>query len=185
MIVEELALARGKVRLDVALVNETLSGFEIKSDVDSLERLPRQLSVYGRVLDELTLVTTPKHLDRSIEQIPSWVGILVASMPSKAVRLRTVRRPRRSPNTDPYVLAQLLWRSEALSLLESQGAADGVRSKSRHIIAQKIAETIPISSLKAAAADTLRTRSNWRWSHNTTTDSIHELADSRQTSSGD
>lgn len=39
VVIEELGLCRGQVRVDVSVVNGLLHGYEIKSDRDSLRRL--------------------------------------------------------------------------------------------------------------------------------------------------
>jgi hypothetical protein len=43
-------------RIDIAVVNGALHGFEIKSDSDSLARLAGQAEQYGRVFDFVTLI---------------------------------------------------------------------------------------------------------------------------------
>src|ERR1700674_1251921 len=46
VVIDELSLCQGDARVDMAVVNGSLSGYEIKSDRDTLTRLPRQLAVY-------------------------------------------------------------------------------------------------------------------------------------------
>lgn len=46
LVVDELDLC-GLTRVDVAVVNGHLSGFEIKGSTDSLRRLPGQVAVYS------------------------------------------------------------------------------------------------------------------------------------------
>ena len=41
-VVDELELLRGVVRVDVAVISDTLHGYEIKSASDNLIRLPNQ-----------------------------------------------------------------------------------------------------------------------------------------------
>src|SRR6266478_524890 len=53
---EELGLCGGRVRVDIAVVNGLLCGYEIKSDRDTLRRLSTQIDVYGKVLDRAILV---------------------------------------------------------------------------------------------------------------------------------
>src|SRR5690349_11086244 len=48
VLLEELGLSRGHVRVDIALVNGRLHGYEIKSDLDSLRRLSRQVELYSK-----------------------------------------------------------------------------------------------------------------------------------------
>jgi hypothetical protein len=42
LILEELGLKHGAARIDIAVVNGDLHGYELKSDSDTLSRLPRQ-----------------------------------------------------------------------------------------------------------------------------------------------
>jgi len=42
--VEEMGVWSGSVRIDIAIINGALTGYELKSDRDTLERLPRQLA---------------------------------------------------------------------------------------------------------------------------------------------
>ena len=62
LIVEELGIRQGAARVDVAVVNGSLHGYEIKSARDTLERLPKQSELYSSVFDTITLVTAENHL---------------------------------------------------------------------------------------------------------------------------
>src|SRR4051812_32014446 len=45
LVIDELGIAHAKARIDVAVINGCLHGFEIKSAADTLTRLPRQLEL--------------------------------------------------------------------------------------------------------------------------------------------
>ena len=62
LVLDELGLRHGVARVDVAVVNGYLHGFEIKSDSDTLDRLPSQVTIYNAVLDRATLVVGEKHI---------------------------------------------------------------------------------------------------------------------------
>src|SRR5208283_5148275 len=62
VIIEELGICRGRVRIDMAIVNGLFHGYEIKSDRDSLSRLFGQIDLYGKVLDRATLVVGDHHI---------------------------------------------------------------------------------------------------------------------------
>ena len=51
----------GTVRIDVAVLNGEMCGYEIKSDRDTLERLPFQIEIYSKEFDKLTLVVGRRH----------------------------------------------------------------------------------------------------------------------------
>src|ERR1700733_1041930 len=71
-ILHELRMPRPSGRVDIAVVNGRLAGFEIKSDFDSLSRLPRQVRAFSAVFDEMCVVTTPRHSADAKKIIPSW-----------------------------------------------------------------------------------------------------------------
>ena len=75
LVVDELGLCEGEARVDIAVVNGFIHGFEIKSERDTLERLPHQVEVYSLVLDRVTLVVAENHAAHAMEVIPDWWGV--------------------------------------------------------------------------------------------------------------
>ncbi len=67
----------GGCRADAAILNGTSSAYEIKSERDSLDRLPDQLNNYMRVFARVSVVTGDNHIDAIMESIPKPVGIMV------------------------------------------------------------------------------------------------------------
>jgi hypothetical protein len=55
-IIEELGVVHGKSRIDIAVINGLMHGYEIKSDKDTLQRLPEQMNMYNSVFNKVTLV---------------------------------------------------------------------------------------------------------------------------------
>ena len=78
-VVEELPVGRGDGRLDLAVVNGRIEGVEIKSCLDTLERLPRQIGLYGESVDAMTLVVARRHLDAAICIVPNWWQVFEAT----------------------------------------------------------------------------------------------------------
>ncbi len=160
-VVQEMGVWSGSVRIDVAVINGELCGFELKSDRDTLERLPAQAELYSRVFDRVTLVVGSKHQGKARRVIPRWWGVIEATAAPEGVRLMLRREAQRNPNPDPVMLARLLWRDEALVALEGLGAADGVRSKSASAVHQRLAESVTVAQLSAIVRDTLKARTGW------------------------
>src|ERR1700722_5130752 len=108
-IVEEMGVWSGTVRIDVAIINGSLSGYELKSDRDTLERLPHQRDVYGRVFDYLYLVVGKRHAEAAERLLPQWWGIKIAvAAGGDGVALLPHRAPAENPTPDPYLIAELL-----------------------------------------------------------------------------
>lgn len=158
--IEELGLCRGQVRVDLAVVNGHLHGYEIKSDRDGLRRLPGQIRVYGSVLDRATLVVGARHLEHAIELIPEWWGVLRVEQHRKLPRLVTVRRGRENPSRDTRALAELLWLDDAIRLLAQHGAVRGVRGKSRPVVWDRLRDRVPPEAIAAAVRTHLKARAS-------------------------
>ena len=161
LFVDELGLC-GEARVDVAVVNASLSGFELKSASDSLRRLPTQIEVYSRVLDYATLVVAENHLDRSLPLLPNWWGCSVVRWDGTLARIDELRPATFNPLIDPYSIAQLLWWDEAFGALETLQAAKGMRSKPRKKLWAKLVETTDLSELRSLVRTRLKTRTGWR-----------------------
>jgi hypothetical protein len=163
LILEELGLRHGATRVDMVVVNGSLHGFEIKSDRDTLKRLPRQAKMYSEILDYVTLVVGQRHAVKAKPTVPNWWGIQVADRDQDGkVRLQEERQPLENPAPDKLAIAKLLWRDEAIMLLEELGAADGIRSKPRRVVYARLAEVIPIDALRFRVRHQLRSRTDWR-----------------------
>ena len=164
VIIEELGLCRGLVRVDLVAVDRLLHGYEIKSDRDSLRRLPSQAAIYNRVLDEVTLVVSRRHLDRALGVIPPWWGVLLLPTGAGEGELLPHRPARRNPAKDPRALAELLWYDDALDLLERRRLARGVRGKPRRALWNRISAHLPPAEITAEVCARLRARAAGRGS---------------------
>lgn len=162
VVIEELGLCERTSRIDVAVVNGSLNGFEIKSARDTLERLPAQARVYSSIFDTVTIVSDSHHLCGVRRLVPMWWGITKARLIGGRVELDPVRKARPNPHVDPYALAQLLWRDEALAALDTRNVSDGVRTKRREAIWLRLAETLTLPELGTLVRETLKTRRGWR-----------------------
>lgn len=156
--IEELGLCRGRARIDLAVVNACFHGYEIKSDRDRLDRLPSQAEIYSRVLDRATIVVGPTHLHDVLQIVPSWWGVLRIDMTSHGSVLEAVRPPSENPDQDSNALVELLWRDDAIALLETRQAARGVRSKPRPAVWSRVCEYFDLEEIAAAVRDRLRDR---------------------------
>ena len=157
-IIDELGLCRGRVRLDVAVVNGLLHGYEIKSDRDSLRRLSKQVDVYGRVLDRATLVVGDRFLKVAPDLVPAWWGLLHAHARDEKLGFRVLRPAEKNPQRDPRALVELLWSDQAMRLLELRGVARGVRRKPRRIVWARVCEHFGVDEIADAVRVGLKSR---------------------------
>lgn len=162
-IVEELGVRHGAARVDIAVINGVLHGYEIKSDRDTLLRLPEQMEMYNSVFDKITLVVGKSHLHDAINVVPDWWGITIAKIDiNNSVVFSYIREAKDNLEQSSISMARLLWRSEGLELLEQAGKADGLRSKPRSNIYEKLSEIFDQETLGKKVREVLFLRRDWR-----------------------
>lgn len=163
LLIHELGLAHAKNRIDVATVNGAIHGFEIKSERDSLDRLPGQLETYCQTLQKLTLVVADRHVDEALDMVPNWVGVWkVSTGPRGGVRFKVCQEGRRNPDVDLFLLAHLLWRDEAQSYLAKQGAAAKDLRAPRAELYRQLVEDVTEQQLVALIKSSMMQRRAWR-----------------------
>jgi hypothetical protein len=160
-VVEEMGIWAGTVRIDVAVINGELSGYEIKSDSDTLERLPAQATLYSRVFDTVTLVVGTRHAAKAAGLVPGWWTIMHATADERGdVSIQTVRGGTQNPEPDAFLVAGLLWKEEALSILDQYGLAKGWRGRPARAIHQRLAAEIPFHEMSEHVRCALKARPN-------------------------
>ena len=162
LFIDELGLCQGNARVDLAVVNGSLSGYEIKSERDTLQRLPHQVEVYSRALDYVTIVASDSHVVKTIDLVPKWWGVIATLSEHGYISFRLIRQPHANPGVDPYSVAQLLWRPEVVAILSDLGIKKGVAGKSRRVLWRTLAETLPIDELRNCVRHALKVRERWR-----------------------
>lgn len=166
IIIDELPISFGDSRIDIAVVNSSLHGYEIKSDRDNLDRLPKQVKYYSQVFDTVTLVCSQKLLDKAKKIIPYWWGICVPTIIHRSgeptVTFKIKKHPRLNKSVDVRKVVELTWKSEALNILETHGLTHGFKSKPRWAIWDYMVNTIDETELKNDVRNALKERKGWR-----------------------
>jgi hypothetical protein len=161
LIVEELGIHRGRRRIDVAVVNGVLGGYEIKSDADDLSRLTEQAAAYDDVLDEVTLVCAPRHLGAAERLIPRWWGLAVVDQ-SAAGGLRRERQPQQNLGRSAFALAELLWRDELIAVLRDHVDPEPLTKLRRRELLECASTHLSVDVLAIVVRKALQSRTTWR-----------------------
>lgn len=140
-----------------------MHGYEIKSDQDTLLRLPEQIQVYNSVFDKMTLVVGKSHLYEAIKMIPDWWGVIVAKADVNGnIVFNIIRKEETNKEQNQLSVAKLLWREEALRILEDINEAKGLRSKPRDLICAKLSTVLDQKTLNKKVRETIFFRADWR-----------------------
>lgn len=162
LIINEFGICEGRSRIDIAVVNGILSGYEIKSEKDTLERLPAQVEYYGKVFDEMTIVTGKNHLNKILGIVLCWWNIKIAEQVGKELRVHDYRKGEKNGNIDSYAVAQLLWKDEIIDILKNLGIAKGVLGKPREFAWKRFSSALDPSEVCLIVRECLQVRQDWR-----------------------
>ena len=165
ILVDEVEVFGGRIDL-LAIEPTHMAGVEIKADRDTLTRLPAQAKAFSAILDQVTLLTTRRHLlaflcaERTFAApIPPWWGITEAvEADDGLLRLRQIRACKNNPEVKAPDLLRLVWRPELAAQLEALGALKGLKSASKDRLRERMLEEMDTDAVRKFVRDTLRAR---------------------------
>ena len=121
-IIEELDVTNARV--DIATINKDyFCGYEIKSDKDTLNRLPTQILVYGYVFDKITIVVGKSKYSKIV--VRDFWGIMVAEDRNGKIVLTKKKNPKLNKNINKRWLSHKLWRSDIVNILKKKDLYKG------------------------------------------------------------
>ncbi|MBC2148232.1 sce7726 family protein [Listeria booriae] len=155
-IINEMGLFNGASRIDIAVVNGVLHGYELKSESDNLKRLPRQIDYYNKIFERMTIVTDRKYLSEVREMVPSWWGIIITK--KNRAELRTIRKGRKGNCQDEEALLNLLWKDEYDGLIDLLGYPKNMKKMRKKEVFEVLLVEKRKSIIKKYIYDALRKR---------------------------
>jgi hypothetical protein len=156
LIVEEFGC--NYARTDVAVINGAMHAFEIKSDSDTLERLPLQVEAYQGVFQYVSLVCGQRLFDRARNAVPRWWGLQRAQCKNGEIILQQLRTPKLNPRQNRLALARMLWKTEALACLRKYGHKVVTSRHPADEVFQAVAECISVSILTDEVRQAIKLR---------------------------
>ncbi|KLU67838.1 hypothetical protein DEAC_c02450 [Desulfosporosinus acididurans] len=161
-LIYEMDICYGSSRVDVAVVNGKMHGYEIKSERDSLERLPYQIKAYNMIFDTVSIVAANDHLEKVNTLIPEFWGIYSVEKNKNEARLVRKRQAKINPSVDIFSVSQLLWKEELISLLMINGICKGIKSKTRQQLGRVAVEKIDCTVIKDFVRKSIKSREEWK-----------------------
>ncbi len=108
-------VAVSECKADLVLINGTTVAYEIKTELDSLERLATQLQAYRRAFDKVYVVTHQTCADRLSQQLPEGVGLI--SLTNRYTLVEAKSAASNCNRIDPAVVFDILRRSEYVAVV--------------------------------------------------------------------
>lgn len=163
LVIDELGLAHAKSRIDVAVINGCIHGYEIKSAKDTLDRFATQIDIYRQTLQKLTIVAAPKHVAGIMGHAPEWCGVIAAEQgPRRGISFHALRNAAANPEIDPVMMAHLLWRDEVIELLDQAGYAPKELRRPRKQLYEMLCEAMTLREITASIRAFMVHRKTWR-----------------------
>ena len=116
--IEEMSLSvagwKDYIIADYIIIKRSfIMGIEIKSDVDTLQRLEKQKEHYGMICDYMMLVTTEKYAKAAARKLPDFWSIAIIDDTKTFRKLRPVGNEVQNYDTSPRATTDLLYKPEA------------------------------------------------------------------------
>lgn len=108
-------------RCDFYTVTDRLTGYEIKSDADSYERLAGQVKNYDAFFDENYLVVGATHAASAKKKIPDYWGIISITDMDDGFAVEVLRRAEKNPKCKRKNQLCKLWNSELTAIMKRRG----------------------------------------------------------------
>jgi len=105
----------GKAKADLVVIGQTSSVYEIKTELDNLDRLDRQLSEYLRMFDRVNVLTCERLASRVAKAVTEDVGVTVLTEKGEMLVLRPALS--NIHRVDPAVIFDSLRQSEYVGII--------------------------------------------------------------------
>lgn len=135
LIVDEFSIRNS--RADIAVFSDSMTGIELKSERDSLVRLPKQVRDYDSVFPVNILVVHTRHMEGAKKIVPDHWGLTEWTTNR---RLHVYREPV-AHDVDVFTASCLLWDSELRMSLKARDALRGYASKNKVVKRHRFVET--------------------------------------------
>ena len=142
-------------KADLVVLDKTATAWEIKSDRDSLARLPGQVADYRRVFGQVAVLVGESRVEAALARVPDGVGV---SCLTDGGRIDTARAAAdRADLTDPVAVFEALRLPEAIAILKSLDIpAPKVPNTQRHAALAALFAGVDPVDLQARMARTLK-----------------------------
>lgn len=139
--ISEFRVASSKA--DTLILNGTSHIYEIKTELDSLDRLEKQLVNYLSFAEYVCVVTDKKHVSKLLEKIPENVGIIEFTNRNT---LKVVKKPLSNiKNLNLRVMFDSLRQTEYVEVIKSYyGSTPDVPNTLLYKECKKLFENIPV-----------------------------------------
>lgn len=152
-IFEEVPMSKARADVMMVLPSEIV-GVEIKSSVDTYDRLHGQVLNYNKFCDRNYVAVGLRHAKHVSEYIPDFWGILCIYEDNHKIIIDELRTALPNPKLKQDLQLSLLWKKELFNILDNNRLPK-YRDRSKAFIRKKLTDKIPSELLKAQMCEEL------------------------------
>lgn len=158
-ICEEQTFHNGKVIADVAMISQGgVHIYEIKGDLDKIERIKRQSEYYNKCASKLSLVTTERHLKKALEILPQHWGIILVLKNEERIFFKYIRKSSTNYTFCKQTALMTLWKSELTEAFLKTTNMNPKSSATREQLADEISKVLTKKGTVKLLGETLSRR---------------------------
>ncbi|MFQ1017966.1 sce7726 family protein [Gilliamella sp. Occ3-1] len=106
----------GANKADCVILNGISTCYEIKTEFDTLNRLPEQLSSYTKIFDKVSVISANKHLDKICALLPENIGLF--ELTERGAIKEVIRANMLNTPIEPKIMMQSLRMQEYKYIVE-------------------------------------------------------------------
>jgi len=150
-------------RVDIGRINGESHAYEIKTELDSLNKLTKQIDDYSKVFEYEHVVVHERYLKSVLELLPDHCGIDVYYLSNGCWEIKTERAATISPDIDETIQVQSLSSKDMAVLLKKADCRDIPKTKSERESA--IFKLVPPNEIQELFKTVIKDKFAHRWNY--------------------
>ena len=146
----EVLFSAHKRRADLLILSQELHALEIKGDYDNPSKLAEQLADYRKTFDKVSVITSPKHLNKIYKIIKPYTGLILFDGQTFKIKRAAKLRKR----LDKYSLSMFLPKNDLSRLSKIKNSDRLSTDEIRKLVVGKLT----ISEIRETAYASLKNR---------------------------
>ncbi|CEG29819.1 sce7726 family protein [Bacillus sp. B-jedd] len=153
----------GSSRLDIGRINGKSIAYEIKTELDSLDKLDKQIKDYSKVFEYVYIIIHPIHYNKAAAIIPSHCGIITYNLKRDTCKFHFRKKAEKNKSICPKEQLTTLTKKELDWALRQMGEYNITLDKIQK--EEYIFEKFSQSKINTLFKRVLKKRYNSKWEH--------------------
>ncbi|MDA1783424.1 sce7726 family protein [Bacillus cereus] len=150
-------------RLDIGRINGKSIAYEIKTELDTLDKLHKQITDYSKVFEYVYVIIHPSHLKKVTELVPQHCGIITYNLKHGVCKFSFRKKALKSNNMKPEAQLSTLTNKE-LDWIIKASKIDNIVSNKK-VKEEIIVDKVNYKKINTLYKKVLKKRYNKNWGY--------------------